>query len=392
MRRAIPWLLTVSLLLAGCWNRIEVNDLAVVSLMGVDLAPDNRVQVWLHVVNPARAGDVPGTGGTSTGLRFLTLTATGRSVMEATRFIQTQLPRRIFWAHARVILIGERLARQGARPALDFFTRHREMRPTNYLLVVQGDLGRFMGRPVDLEKLPVEYLREITRSRIGPRVTIGDWVTALADPGADPIAGVARLEPPPEAAATAQNPSIGVAGAALFRDDRLEAFMDPSTTRGLLWLRGEVHPGVVTVEFGGIPVSIELTQTRAQRRAHLEQGRIVITLRVRAEGDLVEDHIALDVSQPAVIRKVEAAVGKEIEQRIRLALETIRRLEVDSAGLGTVVRTQMPSVWAQVQKRWPEEGMQKAEVRIQVDAHIRRTGLLSEPRGIREEERKKGGE
>src|SRR4051812_18944723 len=107
IKRSIAWglLVTIPFLLTGCWSRVEVNDLAIVSMMAIDQAEDGNLRLWLHVVVPAKAGGPPGASpGGGGGLPFITLSATGRSILEASKQIQIQTSRRLFWAHMRVIL------------------------------------------------------------------------------------------------------------------------------------------------------------------------------------------------------------------------------------------------------------------------------------------------
>ncbi|HWI53988.1 MAG TPA: Ger(x)C family spore germination protein, partial [Symbiobacteriaceae bacterium] len=130
MRRLLLPLLGALLLLTGCWSRVEVNDLAIVSLVGIDRTPEGEIELWINVVVPARAGGAPGAGAPTgqPGNPFIMLNARGKTILHAATRLQRQLPRRLFWAHARVILLGERLARDGSLPAVDFLTRHRELR------------------------------------------------------------------------------------------------------------------------------------------------------------------------------------------------------------------------------------------------------------------------
>lgn len=392
-RAALLALVAVLLSLAGCWSRIEVNDLAIVSMMAIDKAETGEIQVWIQVVNPIRAGGAPGVTGAPPGggadvAPYVTLSARGRTILEATRDIQTEVPRRIFWAHMRVILVGERLAREGLRQVTDFLTRHRELRLTNYLLVSRGSPEAFMAAQVDLERLPEEYLRELSRSRIGTAITLGEWAKLLAARGADPILGAAELSPPPAGAPRRQQPGLRLGGTALFQDDRLVGFMDEHVTRGLLWLRGEVHLGVVTVQVPQAPgyVSVEWLSSRVTRQAWVEDGRAVIYVQARTEGDVSEESADLDLSKPAVLEAINTQMNREIRRRMEAALAQMRELNVDSAGLGEVVHQQLPQVWRRVEKRWLREEFRRAKVVIDVDARVRRTGLSSKPRGIREEE------
>lgn len=393
IRRTLILLLLVvlGLSLPGCWSRIEVNDLAVVSMMAIDKADDGGLRIWIQVVVPASAGGagaVPG-GGSGKGAPFVTLTGSGKTVLEAARHIQTRLSRRIFWAHARVVLIGERLAREGVRPAMDFLLRHRELRLDNYILMVQGSVASLMGTQLDLEKQPVEALREILRFRTGTVVTLGDWVRQRASAGADPVMGIVSVVPPMKGAPQEQKPQLQLTGTALFRDDRLVDIMDTHVTRGLLWLQNQVYMGVVTVELPQVPggsISLEYVASRIFRRVQVQDDKISLYVQINSEGTISDEQVNLDLGQPSIITAIEAEMGKEIKRRIEAALRQMRAQQIDPAGLGELVRQRYPALWKRVGKGWRSGELQKAQILINVNPKVRRTGLSGAPRGIREDE------
>jgi spore germination protein KC len=394
-RRGVAAWLVLILLLTGCWSRVEVNDLAIVSMVAIDRASDGDIRLWLHVIVPARAGGAPGAGGMSAmpGNPYVTLSARGRTILEATHAIQSELPRRIFWAHARVILIGERLAREGTRPVADFLTRHRELRLTNYILVARGDLEAMLASEVDLEKLPAEYIREIQRSRIAPVTTLRDWVEALASKGLDPMLGALELVQPPPGAPAGQKPALRVRTGALFRDDKLVEFAENRLARGILWLRGDLRLGVVTVTVPGSPgqTSVEWLTAGVNRTVRWENGRLVFYVDIATEGDVSETQAKLDLSDPQTLRRVEAALNQEIKRRVTMALTTMKEQKIDPAGMGELVHQHLPGVWKRVEATWRTETLPKCQFVVTVDARVRRTGLSSKPNGVRENELIKGG-
>jgi spore germination protein KC len=385
--------------LVGCWSRVEINELAIVSMIAIDQLEDGNIKLWIHVVIPARAGAAPGGSGGGSGgggggdsSPYITLSSKGLTVMEASRQIQLELPRRLFWAHARVTLIGERLARAGVGQVLDFFTRHRELRLSDYLLVVPGDVGKVMSTTVDLEKLPVEYIRKVTRSRIGVMITIGDFAKTLAGKGADPIMGVVVVQPPPEGAPPTQKPGLKLAGTALFREDKLVGFMDDSLTRGLLWLRNEVQRAVITMKVPKTPgyVSVEWVSSHVKRTVRVEGGNIVLYLAVRTVGDIGEESAHLDLSDPKMLAKVQGLFSEDVRERMETALAKLQESSVDAAGFGETIHRQLPAVWKGVEQRWLREEFQRTKIVITVDARLRRTGLSGKPRGVKEEDLIKG--
>lgn len=394
-RRLLALVLLTALGLSGCWGRLEVNDLAIVAMLGLNRTDDGHMEVLVNVVIPARAGRSRGqeSGPAAGGRTFIMLRGTGRTVMEAARRIQMELPRRLYWAHTRVILIGEELARAGVRPAIDFLTRHRDLRLTNYMLVAKGDLVQVMAVATDLEPLPVEHIREISRSRIGAAVTVGDWVRDLAARGADPIAGTFQLSPPPPGAPPTQQPAPKLVGTALFKGEKLMGFLDEDATHGLLWLRGEQHQGMaaVAVPKAAGNMSVEWVRSTTERTARLERGKVVIHVKAVVEGEISEEEANLDLSDPQAIALVENEFGKGIRKRMEAVLARIRESNTDSARLGEVIHRQLPAVWRRLKPTWEDEGLSQVKVVIEVDARIRRTGLSSKPKGIKEEELIKGG-
>lgn len=392
MRRrflALVLLLLTGLSLAGCWSRVEVNDLAIVSLMAIEQADDGLLQIWLQVVVPARSAGSQGPGGGSgprPDLPYITVTGKGRTLLDASRSIQLSLPRRLFWAHTRVILLGENLARSGVRPILDFLTRHRELRLTNYLMTVRGPLESLLATPVDLDLLPAEYLREINRSRVGVATNVGDFARTLAAQGADPVTGVAEVVPPAEGAPAGQRPALKLAGVALYHEDKLTGFLDDRETRGIMWLRDEVERGTVTVQPKPLPgkVSMNWVRSKVKRRAQWNGSQVTIQVLADAEADVGEQSSALDLSDPAMLSKVEREMASEIQERMELALARMREENVDSVGFGELIHQQLPQAWKRLEKDWKQGKFQKTPVVIRVTAHIRRTGLSNKPRGARD--------
>lgn len=68
-RRFLCILLIISLIpLSGCWSRKELNDLALVMALGIDLVPEGYA-VTVQVMNPGESGNQK--GGASGGCPLL---------------------------------------------------------------------------------------------------------------------------------------------------------------------------------------------------------------------------------------------------------------------------------------------------------------------------------
>ncbi|MEC2078547.1 Ger(x)C family spore germination protein, partial [Metabacillus fastidiosus] len=123
------------ILLAGCWNRREMNELAIAVGLGID-RQDDQYLVTVQIVNPGEIAAQKGGGRTTPVLIYQ---ETGDTVMEAFRRLTTVAPRKIYTAHLRMVIIGEKLAEEGFGETLDLLSRSREMR-TDYYIAVAKDL------------------------------------------------------------------------------------------------------------------------------------------------------------------------------------------------------------------------------------------------------------
>ncbi|EGK06734.1 spore germination protein KC, partial [Desmospora sp. 8437] len=50
--RPIHCLILLPLLLVGCWDRQELNHLAIISALGIEQAQDGKITVFTQEINP----------------------------------------------------------------------------------------------------------------------------------------------------------------------------------------------------------------------------------------------------------------------------------------------------------------------------------------------------
>lgn len=106
---AILLLLTASI--SGCWSRREIEDIAFVTMTGVDQGEsEGEVILTIHVAKPSSGAGGP--QGEPDARLVATYSAVGATVAEASARVADRLPRRITWAHSTIIAVGERYARR----------------------------------------------------------------------------------------------------------------------------------------------------------------------------------------------------------------------------------------------------------------------------------------
>lgn len=386
--------------LAGCWDLREVEDLGYVTATAVDRAPGNRVRVIVQLPNPRVVGGGGPRGAITPSASiaakpYRNYEGTGATMFDAVRGISQESSRRLFFAQNRTLIFSEKMARGGVMDVLDFLSRSVEIRRhLTMVFVARGDPATILDVPNPHAATPALRIDDIVKwrgqsSRFAP-VSLSRFLEFLSLEGAEPFVGVIEAVPNPTSRARAAERlapepayTIRPRGAAVFRRDRLAGFLDEAETRGLLWVLNEVKGGQIAFPTpGGKPgdkATVEILRARGEIRPAIENGRIVMKVKILEEGNLAEVEGACDVSKPEVMRELERANAAAIRREVMAAAHKTQEFGADAFGFGEAFHRKFPQEWKKIKKNWPEI-YRDVEVRVQVEAHIRRTGMIGKSR------------
>ena len=363
--------------LAGCWDRKEINDLAIVTAAAIDRTEKGAIELSVQVYVP-RSGDgaqLGKSGSTGGDERTLVRSATGKTVSEAMSRLQERFPRKIFWGHAEAYIIGEATAKSGIRELVDFFLRFSQPREHANLFVARGEAKKILELIPPLERNQSEVLREMSRSKVGLHTTLKDLAEMLIGDAGNAVLPMLTILPPAEGKDKRLTIAY-ISGTAVFRGDKMIGALSRPLSRGLLWLRDEVRYSVVTLspkDSDGY-VSFYLLRSHTRLVPRIEGDRWSMTVKVRTEDDVIENTTELDLLDPDVTRKLETELGRMIGRRIEQTLERLQHeMKTDVMGFADAFHRKYPREWRKVRDRWDEK-LPEVEVRVEVDAKILRPG------------------
>lgn len=299
--------------------------------------------------------------------------------MDAIQRLQVKLPRRIFFSHNRNLIIGERAARDGIFPTLDFVSRVREARMRSYILFTKGEAAPLLKLPPAMERYTSETIREEEKAGMGVRIRIKDFIDMLTTEGISPLGAQVAIMPEERGGKNSkQTPAI--VGTAVFHRDKLAGWMNDQDTKGVLWIRNEIEKANITVtvpkEKGGGKISVQLMKGQSKVKPILEQRKVKMKVIINAEVELFENGSKLDLGNPKELYYVQTLMEKDLNKKCQLALDKgQKQLHSDIFGFGNALYRTYPKVWkAQYKKQWKEE-FPNLEVSIHPHVSIVRTGL-----------------
>lgn len=371
-----------ALFLTGCWDRVEINDIGIILGAGLDKADNGMIELSVQLAIPKGMGGGQGGGSGGGEKPFTVEKVTGSTIFEAMANLQRSFSRRIFWGHNRVIVIGEKLAKEGIQQHMDFFARHPDPRLRSYIFVSDkaSDILKVMP---DLDSTSAEVTRELAKFQIGMEVTIKDFLQMLS--GETGAAALPWIKVEKELKGKG---GIQLNGTAIFKKDKMVGQIDEKVTRGLLWLRDEIQLATVTIEPKDSEgeISFNLLRSNTQLIPKIQKGKWKMTVKIITEDDAVENETKLNLMNPKIVNTLQKQLEEAVNQRVKLTLEKVQKeMGADVFGFGEAFHRKYPDQWGKVKGQWTEK-FPDIEVEINTKAYIRRPGMSTSPQGLPEKE------
>lgn len=379
---------TWPLLLTGCWDRIETNELAIVLTTAIDKSKD-QTKVSIQVLIP-QGGEGNKQHGASGGDKTtIVRTALGKSITDAMSKIQAKISRELFWGQCRVYIFGEEVAKEGLHDEIDFLVRHPEPRNRSYLFVSEGEAAHLLTIQSPLEGYLGKSLRKLADERESAVITLKDFqqmITGEAGGAILPYINTKNFEQIEE------KETVGpIFKTSIFERDKMIGKIDEKMTKGVLWLRNEILEAVVSVkpqnEKGTI--TMELTQGQTDIVPKIENNKWKITANIRIEGSIVENSTDLDVMKPEINKMLQKRLAKVIQQRINQTLEEVQKgMKADIFHFAEAFERKYPNKWDKAKTKW-DKIFPQVEVDLDIKTYVRRPGLGTRPAGLPKQEEEK---
>ncbi|KAB2495137.1 Ger(x)C family spore germination protein [Priestia endophytica] len=380
-------------LLSGCWDREELQKLSIVSGMAIDKGSDktkNRYQVTVQITNPSQVAGGQ-QGGKVQASPVTTFTETGSTLSETLRKISTKAPGELFFPHLQVMVINEKVAKEGIKELFDVIERDAQFRVLFPVLITRGNVTakRTLEIATPLENIPsttiAETLKYSEKEWSVYKSTRADQVIQGLEQGSLSVTGI-QVEGKASKGNAMTNmqqidPSarIEIKGLAIFKDGKLKKWLDGDDARGVTWVMNEMKTTVLNLDCGKEKDAIAIEISRAKSNVHVKfkHQKPIIYVDVHAEGIVLENNCSKDLGNSKVLAKLDEEVEEEIKKEILLTVEKAQKQKSDIFNFGEQINIANKHVWKNIESSWQKEIFPQTEVHVNVQAIIRRTGLIT---------------
>lgn len=372
--------------LAGCWDKVEINELAIGELVGADRDPKTgKYILYYQIVNPAAVSAQNNSGIKSP---FYTYTVKADSVSELGLKVSSIMPRNLFPDHYQSEVISERYARQGIKTFLNFYERQYNRRSNLYLFITDSPLADVMMTYPPLDRLSGRALRSLvdneskSTGRISQKSRVKDLTEHLESSvftvmpmlslsGSKPLTSTDRYEH-----VDANKGNLVLSGGAVFKQDRMIGKIDMKQMAYYVLLKGDSRTFFETLTLDGSKVDLQATKPKVRKRLLLDSGTPVWEVDIRTSLDIMNN----DQNRKMTLQnlnEIKEAFNRQVIGKTTAFYKDAMNQNWDLFGLQDKINNKRGKAWEIVQRQ--KNGWKQTKLRITVSSKITDIGEIIDP-------------
>jgi len=339
-------IISVVLLLSGCWDIKDINKRYLPVVMGIDFGEHKKFQVTLQI---------PTVLGTTQILQ-----QEDRSISKALDLLRTKAEKHVDLLHLRLILISEKMAKKGIEEILDYAIRADDISIKGMMAIVTGDFQKALHHSIS----PT------------PEVSSYDYFSEEA--GWTPNVSLVRIwEAYKSSRSYTEDSSIPLItagkdtiydfkGSAIMRKFKMVGKLSPDETLiNNIFCERYTGGTIETTE----NASVVIKKAKVRHHTAWTESGPKLTSRLQLDIEVTENRHGLSNSQ--IAQDIKAS----IESKSHGIINKLHTLKADVLGVGGLFRHSMSG---QQMKEWKDHWYPKLDSKIEVNINVRNNVYLKD--------------
>ncbi|MBM7619643.1 Ger(x)C family germination protein [Bacillus tianshenii] len=362
-------------------DKHELNEISFSFAMGVDYA-DGGYELSLQLINPAAiAGKTP-----IPNSPYVVYKAKGKTIDTALERISVNLSRFIHLKEVEVIVISEKIAREGKIKDIAEYVMHSAQIPANANMVISQDVNAsdllMVYSPIEgfsafeiasiLKKLGRDIPRTASEIKVNDIKEGKDIVLPFIK-----IEGDLKIGQEKGNLETTGPAHIAYGGLALFKENQLAAFLDYRDSAYVSMLQGAESGFSIEASCpkGEDDLFIFRILSNRSREGKLEiyEDKYIYHFNLNITGDISQLKCEINLEDPEQIKLLEKQLSKTIQKNINHLLAISQEHELDLLGLGLIMREKSPGNWKKLKSYWPLR-LKNAEIQVHSEITVQNIG------------------
>lgn len=372
-------LIFLTFICTGCYNYKELNELGIVSAMGISKDGDlyNLDIQLLNVLDSEKSG--------LNKSPITVISGQGETIFEAARSMNKKTSKVFFLADVDYVFLDQSVLNDGLDEIMDFLIRDTRL-SLNFLVVtstenksldILSSISHFdtnsannlydaiMNSEIRYGGINSLHVRELINNyyakgkyTLFPNVYIKDTSKSSENDSLEDSKSESYVE---------------VKNMVFFKDKEAIELTDEET-KGVNFLRNKIKNATLTIECDGGYFTIETLESKMKLKSKLNIDQLNVKGSVGAE--IVYYGCKDNLDNVGVLKSISKKAEKEIESYITKAFNKSKKYNYDFLGLGNYIYKNNYKYFDFENKDWNKDGLNKLNLKYNIDVSLYKQGNL----------------
>lgn len=364
------------LLLSGCYNYRELNELAITT--GIAIDKEENYKVTIMIANSKKEGSDGSISPQATVYE-----GNGDTIYEAFKDTSLALSKQIYLSHIDVLVLSEEIAKNNLNDVIDFLFRYPQTR-NNFQLVLAKDkkAGDILKITTPLETFPSQNLAknlEITDKLQGFTYTVDftEFVKTLTTEGVNPVLPSVTIIGDVESGNKNENIEenepqtyLKLDMLGIFKDNKFVTYANGDESKGINIINNKVYILGVIINYNDKKVVTEITEMKTD--FEVKNNKVIINIKTNGSIQEIDSNVNLDDNK--VIEEIKNKDIEKIKEYVNKAIDLAQKNKTDIFGFGNYV---YKNDYKNYNENWDEVIFPNLKAEINVDLKLQAKGSIN---------------
>lgn len=369
----------------GCWNYIELNNLAIVTGIAIDKVEDEYI-LTVMIANSKKNNSGEGEAQSSSVI----YEGKGKTIYEASQEIFLSTSKRLYISHIELLVLSEDIVKTDLLKSLDFLFRYPKVR-NEFLVIISKD-----SKAQDILKITMP-LESFPSQNVAKNLMISDKVQGytyavtfnclikrLLEEKVSPVLPSVYVVGDSEEGTSEENLKkieigtylkLGMLG--IFKNDKFLGYANKDESTGISIMNNKIYTTILDLECEDGTIDVEVNNSSTSFEYNLDNDIPKIDVSVEMEATIQEITCDMDLEDTETIKRIEEKSEKRVTEITNQAIKLAQENKTDIFQIGKNIHKQNYKYWNNVKENWEDEIFPKIEFNIKPKVSILTKGNIS---------------
>lgn len=357
-------LISILFLLSGCYNYRDLNKLAITSAIGISKENDTY-SVTIQVINTQKNGSESSASGDKP--KFTIYEKQGKTIDEALQMIILESPRDIYLNHLSLLVIDDKVAKEGLENIIDLFARDTNFRKQFLVLISkQNSAKEILSVLTNLESHNAKNIRDsilTDKDYLGATsyVTFEDILINLLNDKTEVIIPSIIVEGNIKEGNKNDNTETSIPNAriildetAIFKNDKLIGYISNTDSIYLSMIKNEIKTSYYNYNCNQDKYTgIEIVNLKSKINTNNSPN---INIEINIEGYINSSNCDYDLNNYKEIERLEKDIGNDISTNIKkMITNIINTYNSDIFDFKDIIYKNNPKIYKYLKEKYADE-------------------------------------